>query len=96
MLFLSFLRQIMKSKDIHDQLISLSPFKMLRDKYITKFVNLLFIVLKVCGNVIENGDFESGDLDPWSCTHSDCIIDNGYLCRYFADVGTLTKILTCI
>ena len=93
MLFLSFPRQIMKSKDIHDQLISLSPFKMLRDKYVTKFVNLLFIVLKVCGNVIENGDFESGDLDPWSCTHSDCIIDNGYLCRYFAYVVTLSKIL---
>ena len=80
-------------------MISLShylPFKMLRDKYMTKFVILLFIVLKVFGNVIENGDFESGDLDPWSCTHSDCRIDNGYLCRYFGDVGTLTKNISCI
>ena len=30
-------------------------------------------------NVVKNGDFESGDLTPWECRGSTCVITNGVL-----------------
>ena len=30
-------------------------------------------------NVVKNGDFESGDLTPWECRGSNCVITNGVL-----------------
>ena len=40
----------------------------------------LFLVFTSSGNVIENGDFESGELAPWTCARSTCsVLDTNQL-----------------
>ena len=40
---------------------------------------ILFFLQSTAGNVIENGDFESGTADPWFCAASKCTVVNGVL-----------------
>ena len=44
-------------------------------------------------NIIQNGDFEAGEVDPWRCLASQCDASNRYLGKTFSAIGTMVNIL---
>ena len=56
---------------------------------------LLFLcnALLSAGNVVINGDFQSGDLSPWRC-HGDCLCDTSQ--RYLGDLCLTLSPVECL
>ena len=47
---------------------------------ISLFLSIFSIILQnISGNVIQNGDFESGTADPWFCASCKCTVIDGAL-----------------
>lgn len=50
---------------------------------ISYVLGLCFVLQRAHGNVIENGDFESGEISPWHCDGSHCNVNAGVLGKIF-------------